>query len=826
MAEKADRILGSILNGRYVIEKEIARSLLSVVYLARDHQLHAKPVAVKVLLEAPYQDARFKKKFRQEQEALTRIDHPGVVGLLDTQETPDGSAYIVMQYVEGVNLRSLITFGGMDLRRAANIMWQACQALNAAHEQGMLHRDLKPENIMIQSPGTREEFVKLIDFGIATVKDSQVAGNRAPLDEGSSIVYMAPEQLLGEPCMASDIYALGIIAYEMTTGRRPFNARTSVELYEMQRAGVRLKPRQLRLDLTHKVQKIILKALSFEAKERYGQASEFGEELIQALTAKAVHPKQVSGDSLPRTLTDQRPTTPPLYNNSVSCDPHPQPPLEMAYVLFLDIVGFSKLPMKQQTQMIRSLQQIVGDTTAFRQARARNELISLPTGDGMALAFFRHLVAPVRCALEISRALLHRPEIKLRMGMHSGPVYIDTDINDKENVTGGGINLAQRVMDCGDAGHILLSKVVADVLTQLGGWQDCLHDLGVVKVKHGEQVHIFNLYTDEIGNPDLPEKLRPIVPDQASPNIKQSQIEGPHRLAEPARNLYLGSHSAKLCDRSRQVNDFMDFFVSNISKRGGVPQVYFIRGEETECHDSLVERLIHTQIKPFAEHKWGEQKGVVTPKRMSWAYDGSLTGLQQELIRMLFMEFDPTYCGPDLSAKALSRVAASWKSALVAIQHRIYAKHWDELTERLIHWYLTYWGEVSNSFSEPQFLIFLNIIYPKDEATRWFKFWPASKKFDKSYIEDDLERIIDSGSQALPCLMLKELLPIQKEEVQDWLSRCNVHPEKARYKLLDRIFKTDDGRIINSKSMLDVEQELHQFVESLRDESIKARGML
>lgn len=822
MAGQVDKILGSIFNGRYVIEKEIARSPFSTVYLALDQEHHSQPVVLKVLTEAPYQAAWFKKRFEQERAALTRINHPGVVGLLDIHELPEGKTCIVMRRVAGVPLRSLITSEGVDLAWAATILHQACQALGAAHEKGVLHGDLKPENIMIESPTSRETSVKLINFGMATVKEARTAGHVAPRKERGRIAYLAPEQLLGEPAAASDIYVMGIIAYELTTGRHPFNAQTSVELYEMQRAGVRLKPRQLRPDLTQKVQKILLKALSFETHARYAQANEFGEELTQALTAKAALPRQASevlqARSLPR-------ATPLRYNNSVSTDPH-QPPLEMAYVLFLDIVGFSKLPMPQQTQMIGSLQKIVADTKTFRAARAGDDLISLPTGDGMALAFFRHLVAPVRCALEISRALMQRPEIKLRMGVHSGPVYIATDINNKENVTGAGINLAQRVMDCGDAGHILLSKVVADMLSQLGGWQDSLHDLGVVKVKHGEQVHIFSLYTDELGNSNLPEKLRLIGHDQAPPNGKQSSLTGAPPPGDSTRQVYLGSHSAKLCDRNRQVNEFMDFFISNINGRYGVPQIYLIRGDETECHDSLVERLVHTQLKPFAEHRWGEQKGIVTSKKLSWAYDGSMMGLQQELIRMLFMEFDPSYCGQDLSAKVLSRAAASWKSALIAIQHRIYARHWDESTRKLIHWYLTYWSGVSNHFTGPQFLIFLNIIYPKGEAPRWFKFWPLPKRFDKGHIDAELERLIDSAPQALPCKMLKELLPIRQEEVQDWLSRCNVHPEKTRFQLLEKIFKSEDGRVIDAKSMLDVELELHQFIESLRDKSLKARGYL
>ena len=144
-------------------------------------------------------------------------------------------------------------------------------------------------------------------------------------------------------------------------------------------------------------------------------------------------------------------------------------------------------------------------------APQRNQLIRLPTGDGIALVFFGDPEAPARCALEISQALKECPEIQLRMGIHSGLVYRTSDINTNMNVAGGGINLAQRVMDCGDAGHILVSKRVADDLGQLARWSTQLHDIGEAEVKHGVRVHLFNLYTDELGNPEIPAKLKPAL---------------------------------------------------------------------------------------------------------------------------------------------------------------------------------------------------------------------------------------------------------------------------------------------------------------------------
>jgi tetratricopeptide (TPR) repeat protein/class 3 adenylate cyclase len=196
----------------------------------------------------------------------------------------------------------------------------------------------------------------------------------------------------------------------------------------------------------------------------------------------------------------------------------PEPPadsgsnrtLEIAHVLFMDIVAYSQLPMDEQTRLIEKLQQIVRNTTDFSRAQKRRQLLRLPTGDGMALVFFGDAEAPVRCALEISRALREQPDLKLRMGIHTGPVQRVEDINANRNVAGGGINIAQRVMDCGDAGHILISKSVADVLDHVSTWKTALHDLGEAEVKHGVRVHLYNLYTDEAGNQELPEKLQTV----------------------------------------------------------------------------------------------------------------------------------------------------------------------------------------------------------------------------------------------------------------------------------------------------------------------------
>ena len=188
-------------------------------------------------------------------------------------------------------------------------------------------------------------------------------------------------------------------------------------------------------------------------------------------------------------------------------DEHKAKRLEIAHVLFMDIVGYSKLLTDEQSEALQELNQIVRSTEAAREAEAAGELTILPTGDGMALVFTGSVEEPVECALEISQALRAQPSLPVRMGIHSGPIHHVKDANGRENIAGVGINIAQRVMDCGDAGHILVSKRVADDLAQQRRWQPYIHELGDVEVKHGVVVSLVNLYAETIGNPTPPMRL-------------------------------------------------------------------------------------------------------------------------------------------------------------------------------------------------------------------------------------------------------------------------------------------------------------------------------
>jgi TolB-like protein/Tfp pilus assembly protein PilF len=189
-------------------------------------------------------------------------------------------------------------------------------------------------------------------------------------------------------------------------------------------------------------------------------------------------------------------------------EPTPDLQLEIAHILLIDAVGYSKLLVNEQIELLQELNRIVRSTECFRAAERTDKLTRVPTGDGMALLFFRSPEEPAQCALEVSQALKDYPHIKLRMGVHSGPVNRVTDVNDRTNIAGAGINIAQRVMDCGDAGHILVSKHLADDLVEYRHWRPHLHDLGECEVKHGLRLHLVNLYKDNLGNPHLPEKLK------------------------------------------------------------------------------------------------------------------------------------------------------------------------------------------------------------------------------------------------------------------------------------------------------------------------------
>jgi serine/threonine protein kinase len=295
----APDLVGTKVGGRYEITRRLGSGGFGEVYKAVDTKLLSKPVVIKVLKEAVLRTEGEKrdwviKKFQQEIEALSKIQDAGVVGVFDADTLPDGRPCIVMEFVEGSDLRQFIqdirkdqiTEQGLELEDVAEILKQVGRTLTAAHEKEIIHRDLKPENIMLRRNASGDLQVKVIDFGIAKVRNSLIAPSTTTGLIVGTGYYMAPEQVRGKKVgPACDIYTLGVIAYELLTGRYPFPAKDREQLKEMQAAGVKLKPCDLNAELPAAAQETILKALSYYPAERHKRARDFGNELAAALIA-------------------------------------------------------------------------------------------------------------------------------------------------------------------------------------------------------------------------------------------------------------------------------------------------------------------------------------------------------------------------------------------------------------------------------------------------------------------------------------------------------------------------------------------------------------
>src|SRR5215468_5400422 len=292
-SQSSGPVVGGRLKGRYLVECELGRGGVGVVFLARDERLHGMPVVIKFLLDSAGQNKWLTGKFSQEAEALTRINHPGVVRVIDRDHSDDGRPFFVMEFIKGRPLRSIMNSGLMDLAYVAQIARQIGNALHAAHQQGVFHRDLKPENIMLEQLSGGDEQAKLIDFGIAKVVNPQAGNETEVAVVAGSRQYIAPEQLLSQTASpATDVYALAIIVYEMLTGRLPFNPEGPThflvmqELMRLQRSESFVEPRALRPDLPEAAQILLLNALSFDSGRRPQNARIFTEDLAQALIGK------------------------------------------------------------------------------------------------------------------------------------------------------------------------------------------------------------------------------------------------------------------------------------------------------------------------------------------------------------------------------------------------------------------------------------------------------------------------------------------------------------------------------------------------------------
>jgi iSTAND domain-containing protein/TIR domain-containing protein len=281
----------------------------------------------------------------------------------------------------------------------------------------------------------------------------------------------------------------------------------------------------------------------------------------------------------------------------------------------------------------------------------------------------------------------------------------------------------------------------------------------------------------------------------------------------------------KMCDRTRQENEFHNFFKATQKNRPGFPHLYFVHGEERECHDSLVERLVDTRIKQVAESAGGEQRGVVaTPKEIVWPYQGEAFELQEELGRTLIEQFEYPYMGDDLSPSVLCRLALRLLSPIIIIQHTIRAAKWNRQTRGVLEWYLSYWAEVGNIVHKPQFILFFSVEYPRSRSIARWKNWLQSNRFEKRRVEKELRDLITRSSAHCPCLLLTELLSVEPGDVNAWLKVNTIHNEKTRFDLVDSMFPGKRGQLASSRNMADIEDELQNIFDKIEKDSIKKRG--
>jgi serine/threonine protein kinase/tetratricopeptide (TPR) repeat protein/TolB-like protein len=475
---RSGKLVGQVLSHYRVLE-QIGEGGMGVVYRARDERLD-RDVALKVLSPTLLHDETFLYRFQREARLLSKLNHPNIATVHDF-DTVNATSFLVMEFIKGQTLNTKLSAGPLPEAEVLRLAAQLLDGLQAAHQEGIVHRDLKPGNLR-ETPDGR---LKILDFGLARIPLTNLDSTQSTAGVVGTLPYMAPEQLQGEAVDArTDIYSTGVVLYELATGQRPFAENFGPRLMDAILHRSITAPRELNPQVSAGLDAVIRKALEKDPWRRYHSAREMRTELQRLSGAESSAP----------------PDSPSLEHAQA-------PPMEIAHVLCTDIVGYSSFPMDEQQKLLRRLQSIVRETQEFSRARSQDRLIPLPTGDGMTLVFFGEPESAARCALELGRKLRQVPELPLRMGLNSGPVYRVADINANRNVAGGGIRISQRVMDCGDAGHILLSQSVADVLCQLSAWKGQLHDLGQVEAGQGELVHVFNLVTEDAGNPVPPTKL-------------------------------------------------------------------------------------------------------------------------------------------------------------------------------------------------------------------------------------------------------------------------------------------------------------------------------
>jgi serine/threonine protein kinase len=303
--EGQDALIGQTVGGRFIIKQSLDQGGFGSVYLGLDSQLLGRKVVIKVLLEDLIEDNEARRKFEHEKEALARLDHPGIVNIFAAGTLPDGKPYLVMPYIEGRTLESIIKeSGALPLSFCAKIIEDLTEALAAAHVNGILHRDVKPSNIILTEQPDGTHRTRLIDFGIARVNDSKVSPVTQVEKVQGTLWYMSPEQLLGklEQSPAVDVFSCAAVFYQMLTGKLPFNPQSTYEMYLLHQEGVKERIIQIRPEVPEQVDELIIKGLAFAPDERPQDICKFGKSISSLLLAKAGKTDHQLGEYLFQTI--------------------------------------------------------------------------------------------------------------------------------------------------------------------------------------------------------------------------------------------------------------------------------------------------------------------------------------------------------------------------------------------------------------------------------------------------------------------------------------------------------------------------------------------